>query len=265
MKPSAKVLSAALFAGCALVSRPVLTGVATHVLPEGWTLSGSNPQNYDVGIEAVADAPGKSVYIKWRTEDEPQQPMAETPKAPKATEPPASPASPVPPAPPNLDPNLKRQITRLESRLGTRGGSSNQFYTFRFYMGGYVSVLQTIAADNYVGKRLQFSVMLKTEDVDGAQLFMRMNTDDPNPLKSVLNFYDMHDRPISGTTKWARYNVVLDVPDKTEIITFGFMLRGRGEMWANGIKLEEVGKNVRASAMPNNPLPKAPVNLDFNR
>jgi hypothetical protein len=274
VKPSVKIVSAVLLGGCALVSLPVLAGVATHVLPEGWTLSGSNPQNYDIGIETVAGAPGKSVYIKWRTEDEPILSPAEVQKAQKAPEPPASPASPAPapsPAPPapqvrdGQQPDLQRQIARLESRVGTLGSSGGQFRTFRLYVGGYVTVLQTISADDYIGKRLQFSAMLKTDDADGAQLFMRMNSDDPNPLKSVLNFYSMDDRPITGSTKWARYNVVLDVPDKTKVITFGFMLKGRGEMWANGIKLEEVGKKVRASAMPNNPLPKAPVNLNFER
>jgi hypothetical protein len=256
VKSSLKILSAALLAGCAAIAQPVLAGqVADHVLPEGWTLSGSNPANYDIGIQTVPGAPGKSVFIKWRMPDEARDFLADQGGVVQFPAPPAPAALPV----------TEQGRTKAEARAKTNGRSFDRLRTFRVFVGGYVTVLQTISADAYIGKRLQLSAMLKTQDADGAQLWMRMDGDDPNPMKNVLNFYNMDDRPITGTTDWARYNVVLDVPDKTKVIAFGFMLKGRGEIWANGVKLEEVGKNVRASATPNNPLPKAPVNLNFDR
>ena len=270
MKPSLKIFSSAVLATCTVIAQPVVAGqVADHVLPEGWTLSGSNQANYDVGIATVQGAPGKSVFIKSR---EPAELDATKYNGPSLDE---------------LEDKLDQARERLQERLKTpdkadelaaarkelgevskqlgQARARYQRYSFRANWGGFVTVMQTIAADSYVGKRLQLSATLKTDDAQGAQLWMRMDGDDPNPLKNVLNFYNMDDRPITGTTNWARYNVVLDVPDKTKVIAFGFLLKGQGEVWANGIKLEEVPKTVRASAMPNNPLPKAPVNLNFER
>ena len=84
------------------------------------------------------------------------------------------------------------------------------------------------------------------------------------PDKEMLGFYNMDDRPVTGTTDWKRYDVVLDVPEKTVAIAFGFFLNGKGEVWANDFKLEGVAKVVPLSEMPSkHQLSKAPVNLNF--
>lgn len=122
---------------------------------------------------------------------------------------------------------------------------------------GFGTLMQLIAADAYRGKRLRLSAMLKTADANRAQLWMRMDGADSKPL----GFYNMDDRPVTGTTRWKRYSLVLDVPQGTQDIAFGMFLNGKGQVWAEDFKLEPVGKDVPVSSTQ---LPKVPQNMDFD-
>lgn len=122
---------------------------------------------------------------------------------------------------------------------------------------GFGTLMQMVGADRYLGKRLQLSAMLKTAGADHAQLWMRMD----GPKSEMLGFYNMDDRPVTGTTDWKRYSVVLDVPDGTKAIAFGVFLNGKGALWIQDFKLDLVGKDVPVSISE---LPKTPVNLDFS-
>ncbi len=123
---------------------------------------------------------------------------------------------------------------------------------------GFGTLMQEVVADNYLGKRLRLSALLKTVDADRAQLWMRMDAADGQ----ILGFYNMDDRPVTRTTDWKRYSVVLDVPKGTKDIAFGMFLNGKGEVWAEDFRLEPVSKDVPVSVAR---LPKAPLNMDFDQ
>jgi len=123
---------------------------------------------------------------------------------------------------------------------------------------GFGTLMQEIVADNYRGKRLRLSAMLKTTDANRAQLWMRMD----GPNHKMLGFYNMDDRPVTGTTNWKRYSLVLNVPQETKGIAFGMFLNGKGEVWAEDFRLEPVSNSVPVSNMQ---LPQAPVNMDFDQ
>ncbi|MBU6299670.1 MAG: hypothetical protein KJS68_15640 [Alphaproteobacteria bacterium] len=123
---------------------------------------------------------------------------------------------------------------------------------------GFGTLMQEIAADNYLGKRLRLSAMLKTANASRAQLWMRMDGTDGK----ILGFYNMDDRPVTGTTDWKRYNLVLDVPEGTQDIAFGMFLNGKGEVWAEDFKLESVSKDVPVSSTQ---FRNAPVNMNFDQ
>ena len=73
----------------------------------------------------------------------------------------------------------------------------------------------------------------------------------------------MDDHPVTGTTDWTRYDVVLDVPQNSTGICYGFFLQGgKGEAWADNLRLEPVGPDVPVSRMLP---PSTPVNLGFDR
>jgi hypothetical protein len=122
---------------------------------------------------------------------------------------------------------------------------------------GFGTLMQEISANQYIGKRLRLSAMLRTADANHAQLWMRMDAADGK----MLGFYNMDDRPVTGTTNWKRYSLVLDVPEGTQDIAFGMFLDGKGEVWAEDFRLDPVGKDVPVSSTP---LSKSPVNMNFD-
>lgn len=131
---------------------------------------------------------------------------------------------------------------------------------------------QYFEADLYRGKRMRFSGYLKTNMVNGwTGLWMRVNTDS----RYGYVFDDMEDRNLSGTTDWAYYEVVLDVPDTADIIYVGAHLFGRGQVWVDDLTFEEVDESVEVTnkyrlsggrqGIYHRPrlLNDEPVNLDF--
>jgi hypothetical protein len=159
--------------------------------------------------------------------------------------------------------------------------------------GKTVYLMQTIKADDYRGKRLRLSAFVKSENVERAALWLRMDGDG----MKVLNLDTMDNRPITGTGDWQKYDIVLDVPLDSRQIIFGVNLRGNGQLWIDDIKLDEVSldtpftsakspaewergsvkgvekykaanredydKQLRAFEQRNLTAPTAPTNLDF--
>jgi len=126
---------------------------------------------------------------------------------------------------------------------------------------GFATVMQMIAADQYRGKRLRLTAHLKSADAAKVQLWLRVD----GPDGKSLRFYNMDDRPVTGTTGWASYSVVLDVPPEAVNVAFGYFLYGKGEAWAKGFALTPVGKEVPESVMTARTFPKAPANLNFDQ
>ena len=82
----------------------------------------------------------------------------------------------------------------------------------------------------------------------------------------TLAFDNMQDRAIKGTTDWKKYEIVLDVPENSEMVAFGLLLSGKGQVWMDDLQFEVVGKDVpttgRATGAASQAA-KAPLNLNF--
>ncbi len=128
---------------------------------------------------------------------------------------------------------------------------------------GFGTLMQDFRADDYAGKRVRFSAMLKADNVaDWAGLWMRIDRNTgASPTMLVLD--NMHDRPVKGTQDWRRYEVVLDVPNDATGIFFGVLLNGGGSVMMSDAKVETVGLDVQTTTKPTPPRPTAPTNLDF--
>lgn len=147
------------------------------------------------------------------------------------------------------------------SQAGSRhAGDKNAFIRARQDTSGFGSLMQTINAQAYRGKRVRFSGWLKANEANKAGLWMRVDGSD----RKSASFDNMDDRPVAGTTDWKRYDIVLDVPSDASDIAFGFLLIGKGEVLADDFKIEEVGKDVPVTGSKGGHLPDAPVNLDFS-
>ena len=148
----------------------------------GWFLSGSNPNAYLCGLEAVEGQPGKSAFL----------------------------------------------MSKRDSAVG------------------YVTIMQQVSAEMFRGKRVRLTALMRTADARRAAIFMRVD----GPYGKWLRFYNMDDRPVIGTTPWTTYSVVLDVPANSVDIAMGFLLSGRGKVWARTMNIEVVGNDVPVDRIP---------------
>jgi hypothetical protein len=127
---------------------------------------------------------------------------------------------------------------------------------------GYMAVTQTIAADEYRGKRVRFAARVKTDKVRGwSGLTLRVVTSD----QRVLGFDDMSTRPLRGTNDWREVAVVMDVEASAASITFGLRLNdGAGQVWIDGLRFEEVAPDDPTLSIKLKPvLPSRPQNLEL--
>lgn len=127
--------------------------------------------------------------------------------------------------------------------------------------GGFGTLMQSLAADEFRGQRVRLSGELKAEDVTGAAtLWFRVD----GPHGKLLAFDNMEKRAtdgvLAGTTGWSRRDIVLDVADEADTVHFGFYLRGGGTAYARGFELSQVDDTV-AITVPKPP--SRPMNLDF--
>jgi hypothetical protein len=125
---------------------------------------------------------------------------------------------------------------------------------------GFGTLMQSIQAEQYRGKKIRFGGMVKSDEVvDWAGLWMRIDRG-----KDVVAFdNNMQNRAIKGTAAWQRYEVVLDVPKDATSISFGVLLTGGGEVWLNSAKFDIVGDDAPVTGWGESPVPNASVNLEF--
>jgi hypothetical protein len=124
---------------------------------------------------------------------------------------------------------------------------------------GFGTLMQSIKAEQYLGRKVRLSGLVKSEEVLGwAGLWMRVDKE-----KSPVAFDNMENRAIKGTTGWQRYDVVLGVPKDATAISFGILLAGSGVVWLNATKFDVVGADVPVTNTGEKVLPEKPINLEF--
>jgi hypothetical protein len=124
---------------------------------------------------------------------------------------------------------------------------------------GFGTLMQSIRAEQYKGKRVRLSGFVKSQGVvSWAGLWMRVDQG-----KDMVAIDNMQDRPVKGTTDWQRYDVVLNVPPDSTGISFGILLDGAGEVWLSSTKFGVVGADVPVTGAADKKTPDNPVNLDF--
>jgi hypothetical protein len=140
----------------------------------------------------------------------------------------------------NRDGRADRYLMYVDSEV-KHGGKASA--SIKFNCGDdqepWASLGQSIAADEYRGKRVRLSGWLKTVNAGEASLWMRIDGE-----QRRLGFDNMNDRAVSGTTDWKMYSVVLDVPDDAKNIFLGVLLIDKGQTWADDLAFEVVGSNI---------------------
>lgn len=111
---------------------------------------------------------------------------------------------------------------------------------------GFATLMQTSLAEDYLGKRVQLTFYIKSQDVSGwSSGWFRI---DEAPTKT-LAFDNMSNRQIKKTTNWTEYSIVLDVPNNATRMAYGFMLSGSGKIWFDNLTFKIVDKNTPITDM----------------
>jgi hypothetical protein len=122
---------------------------------------------------------------------------------------------------------------------------------------------QVARAEPYRGKRIRLTGYLKTKNTTSAGINIEVLAMDHLP---AIDY--MMDRPITGTTDWAPYSCVVDVPNDAVAIQLGAYIAGPGKAWASDFSIEVVDPSKVAStaskpgANVDNDIDK-PENVDF--
>jgi hypothetical protein len=108
-------------------------------------------------------------------------------------------------------------------------------------MGALAGVTRFVPVAAYRGQRVRLSARLKSRDVGNLRMLLRV----AGPAGMRPRFDNMTDRPITGTTGWRTYDIVMDVPENaTEIRHSLFIADGKGVAWGESFRLETVGPDV---------------------
>jgi beta-lactamase regulating signal transducer with metallopeptidase domain len=175
------------------------TPIQANQAPSGWFMAGSQPANYQTGVDKAATENGQpSAYLR----------------------------SAVP-------------VTN-----------------------GFGTLMQSISAANYTGKRVRLRARVRSQDVaEWAGVWMRVDKE-----RTMVAFDNMQNRAIKGTQPWKTCDVVLEVPEDATGISFGVLLSGAGEVWMSDVSFEVVGKDIPTTSpapVQAPTLPSQPVNLNF--
>ena len=112
---------------------------------------------------------------------------------------------------------------------------------------GFGTIMRSMKPDEYINKRIKLTGYIKSENVDNwAGMWMRV--DGPEHNKS-LQFDNMSKRPLKGTNDWAKYEIVLDVPDKSTMIAYGVLVAGNGQVWFSNLSIEVVSSDIPSTNM----------------
>ncbi len=128
--------------------------------------------------------------------------------------------------------------------------------------GEFAAYMQSIHAGEYRGHRLRLRANLASKDADSGTIWMRVD----DGFNNILRFDNMTKRPqngpLTGTTEWTERAIVLDIPEPAHAIHYGFLLKGRGTLWAKDFRLDIVGSEQKTTES-NGKFLRKPENLDF--
>ncbi len=102
---------------------------------------------------------------------------------------------------------------------------------------GFCTIMQGVRADHFRGRRVRFSGYLKSLGIS-RPAGLWMGVDGEGYMLKYSNTF----KPAS--IEWVKYEMVLDVPEDSLNIVFGFLLQGEGHLWGDDFRLEIVDADV---------------------
>jgi hypothetical protein len=127
----------------------------------------------------------------------------------------------------------------IEKGAGKDGKNAATIKSIDENIDGFGTLMQKCNPDKFLGKQVKMTAYVKSKRVKGwAGLWLRIDQADSN---QPLSFDNMHERPIKGTAKWEKYEIILDVPKNASMIAYGALLSGTGQIWFDNVTFEILG------------------------
>lgn len=134
-------------------------------------------------------------------------------------------------------------------------------------------IMQSVAAEPYLNKRVRYSVYMRSSEVQSAYIFFAVHSSD-----SAIAYANNRPQALEGNTGWTLCQLTLDIPGNSRNLDFGVILGGNGKLWADDGKLEIVDASVvsndlmatgqvRKQKLPPGKYPfnREPINLEFEQ
>lgn len=151
----------------------------------------------------------------------------------------------------------------IDNTVFRKGNKSILIESLEKNIEGFATVMQTCNARDYLGTTVKMTGYIKSENVASwAGMWLRVDSADTHVS---LAFDNMQDRPVTGTSDWTKYEIVLDVPKESGTLNFGVLLSGTGKIWVDNFSFEIVGNKPDAilTGMDLINIPERPENLSF--
>lgn len=128
------------------------------------------------------------------------------------------------------------------------------------YEDGFGTLMQNVEPSQFKGKRVRFSAQVKTDDVEHAALWMRVDGADGE----FIAFDNMQERALTGSNDWAPFEIILDVAEEATNLAFGVLMTPRGKVWIADAALSAVSAETELTETRNLlEIKAAPTNLNF--
>ncbi|MBI5726727.1 MAG: erythromycin esterase family protein [Ignavibacteriales bacterium] len=105
--------------------------------------------------------------------------------------------------------------------------------------GSFGVASTVIKTEDAKGKTVCYTGYIKSEVVTTGFAGLWWRVDGKN---GILNFDNMQNRGVKGTTGWQKYSIELKIDENPENIVFGVLLVGDGKAWFDNLQIELDGK-----------------------
>jgi hypothetical protein len=137
--------------------------------------------------------------------------------------------------------NAKEYAIGWSEGLSFGGKPSGGIQSTGFNLSGSGVMARRIPARDWWGKRVRYSVLIKTVQTQGtvgAWLGLEVKTDGKPTL--VATETTLLKEPLTGSLNdWAKRSIVVSVPPGTDNLLVGIILNGRGLAVLNNVRLDE--------------------------
>jgi hypothetical protein len=151
--------------------------------------------------------------------------------------------------------------TGVDDALGAAWIESREDLATAIREDDFCTVMQSVDAAAYRGRRVRVRSLLRAEQADGLTIFFRVDGPTGSLRFENLQAYEVGG-PLRGTVDWTERVIVLDVPEEATSLNYGFLLTGTGKGWARDFRIEPVDDSVPLNTPDVRSLPR-PTNLGF--